>query len=204
MKQIDSAVGTIEDLAKLLVSYPEHVKAQRACGETSAIIALRCHGQDVKKLIGTGGVMHKALRKLAARMGETVGIDLQYERVIEPEGGVLPVPSGNQRGYVSRENWPQGMILSLVERTATALFGPNRVVKLVNANTSSVIEVLLPAGMVDPQDRTELQEALDRVFHGIGRAQGRLLSVKLAETFDLEVEEQPKTADGRYVKERRR
>ena len=204
MKQIDSAITIIEDTAKLLVSYPEQVRAQTATGEASATVALRCHGQDIKKLVGSGGVMHKAIRKLADRMGAMVGIDLQYERVVETGAGAIPLPSGNQRSYVARENWPQGLILSLVERTATAIFGPHRVVKLVNGNSSSVIEILLPAEMVDPQDRVELQDALDRVFHGIGRAQGRLLSVKVAETFDLEVDEQPRTADGRYVKERGR
>lgn len=194
----------IVDTAKLLVEYPNEIKAHTAAGMVSASVCLSCHPRDTKKLIGTGGTMHKALATVANRMGAMSGFELEYERVMEPTVPAIEFQAGSGRGFVARPNWPQGMILSVVERMATAMFGPNRVVKLMNGESSSVVEILVPAGVLDPGTRVELQEALGKVWHAVGRAQGRMITVKLAETFDLEIEEQPKTADGRYVKERRR
>lgn len=206
MKQIDASIpiGVIVDTAKLLVEYPNEIKAHKAAGVVSAAVSLSCHRQDTKKLIGAAGSMHKALYAIARQMGAVAGYQLEYERVMEPEIPALAIPVGGQRAFVSRPNWPQEAIASVIERMATEMFGGNRVVRFVNGDNSTVIEILIPAGTLDPQVRVDLQEALGKIWHAIGRAQGRMITVKLAETFDLEVEAQPRTADGRYVKERRR
>lgn len=206
MKQIDASamVTVITDLAKLLVEYPLKVEVHAAAGSASVTMSLGCHAVDACKLIGQAGTMHKALGYLAHRMAARAGYALEYERLRDPSGPGLGQVTRSPHRFVSRENWPQATILATVERMATELFGANRAVNLVNGDNTSTIEILVPAGTLDPQDRVELQEAMQRIWHAIGRAQGRILNLRLAETYDLEVEEQPRTADGRYVKERGR
>ncbi|MCB2155688.1 KH domain-containing protein [bacterium] len=54
----------IEFIAKALVDDPENVSVSAVESETSVIIELKVHPEDVGKVIGKGGQTAKALRKI--------------------------------------------------------------------------------------------------------------------------------------------
>src|SRR5665213_895664 len=85
----------VEYVAKALVTQPEAVEVKRSVDDMGVLLELTVDAADMGKIIGRAGATAKSirtlLRVLGAKNDERVNL-----KIIEPEGGEVVVPEGEE------------------------------------------------------------------------------------------------------------
>lgn len=71
----------VESIARALVDHPDRVRVADVEGERTSIFELRCHPNDLGKLIGKGGKTIGAMRALLGAVAHRTGRRLLIEVV---------------------------------------------------------------------------------------------------------------------------
>src|ERR1700677_1809480 len=84
----------VEYVAKALVTKPEAVEVKRSVDDMGVLLELTVDPEDMGQIIGRAGATAKSirtlLRVLGAKSDERVNL-----KIIEPDGGEVPIADGN-------------------------------------------------------------------------------------------------------------
>jgi len=77
----------VEDIARALVDYPDHVRVNAVEGSQATVLELRTHPDDLGKVIGRDGRTAKAIRILLGAGGMKLHRRFTLEIIEEPKEG---------------------------------------------------------------------------------------------------------------------
>jgi predicted RNA-binding protein YlqC (UPF0109 family) len=168
----DDAVKVLTMLCKWFLSKPERMKIS-VYQPTTQGLELRATPDpvDVSRMVGTRGIMCNSLSLLLDQVGRRAGIMVRL-RVLD-SGLFKP---HIQKEFTPDKRWRQGEIEGVMKELCRYLFQFNVEIRFLHLPDKTKVELEL-----DPQEPTGfefvLKTGLSKVFHAIGKANGRLIYV---------------------------
>lgn len=184
MNMTENEIKTVfTELAAAFCRFPENLRVTVTMTGHSVCVCYASHADDVRKLVGKQGAMHRALETV---LRAVAGKRQLRARLIVDEpycGQALPASP-----FERNRNWQPTKVVELFKRLSPLLFKLQVAPEFQN-NSSDSSTMLC---RVDGDDRwpsatgqigdDELAESLSRIFDSIGRADGRKIYVELDRT----------------------
>lgn len=200
MKKLEDEISEkVRKVVGLLCCHPENLEVfveQQAVGlGYSVSVRIRPHRGDVSRVIGENGKVFRALREAVERLGRGSETPVTLGKVLE---GVV----GERDDFVQRESWPAGIkkLEAALQTLAGMLFADGGLTGFVDA----------PRTIDGDMTIVKFRAVPERGFPGavnalvvLSEAMGRMFGRTVRATVEP-IDAQPKTADGRHVREVRR
>jgi predicted RNA-binding protein YlqC (UPF0109 family) len=126
---------------------------------------------DYGPLIGSRGVMFKAMEKLVLTTGERLGMEIEY--AVRKPPGVEP----ERTKFKADPNWKSEKVVRVMTETIKILFSYPGIVEAQDYDDTTVLKVVLdPIEFMGEEKKHEMRQieaALNVIFHTIGKATGR-------------------------------
>ena len=169
-----------QDLIKTLIAafcaHPKDCQVTEQETPGSSLLVIEVHPADYAKVIGGRGATFRALETLAALAGMR---DRKKTRLILPrpanggEYGSLP--------FVPDQNWSRSpWLVDLLQKTMDLTIGPGATVGASNMEDTTILGALIEPQEL-PIDIEEIDDAVGKIFHAIGKANGRNVFVDVIE-----------------------
>ncbi len=165
-------IELLRDLARGFTAHHSALEVHGADASAGRIItAIRAHGEDYPKLVGSRGKHHNAMQTILHAIGEKLGKDIDY--TLMPAERVPKVPDE----FRPASDWKSKKMRTLLERVLAMAFG-------VRAFSIKIRTEGQKAVFVVTTDQPELATRLDfhlavhTIFHAIGKTEGMLVHVE--------------------------
>jgi predicted RNA-binding protein YlqC (UPF0109 family) len=174
----DEVVKLLRELVLAYTRHGEHLVTEAHKLTTSISITMQAHRDDHPKIVGAGGKHIWALKTVFDFIGRGQGIRIRVT-LIEPEvGEKMPMAP-----FQANPRWKSDRAVSLLTKILGMVTHQPCRVEAQDAGAETTLEVLPPPNERDKllrpheSEKNEFGTALDDLFHAIGKAEGRNLSI---------------------------
>lgn len=165
-------------LASLIITRPEELAYHSDHGQDGKVaFVVYPPAEDAAKLIGARGVMFHSFRSVLQQIAGKHGLKVHY--TLETANRELPKTTATP--FVSRPDWPEAKLREAFEETCEAMFDYPHTIKWENIRDRTQVSITLspdePVRIPDP----ELKDAIGKIIHACGRANGRMIYIESME-----------------------
>lgn len=175
-EMVERVRNAVEKIVKSICLEPSKVVVSVEELAASDLICVQVSASDMPRVIGRSGIHIRSLMNIVEAAARCHSVAMKLH-LVEPEPG----PRQQYRGFTPRANWDGDEVHELLKEVCSLTMPGGADVKRTDSEVATEFAIQ-PARPLPTLHLQPIVEACSVLFNAIGKAQGRLITVAVAET----------------------